>query len=272
MTTATAEMNYFAELAKNDVSKYVEKKGKFSYLSWTYAIQTLKKAHPDATWETKRDEKGQPFFKTECGFFVEVAVTVEGITHSQIHPVLDNNNRPIAQPNAFQINTSIQRCLVKAIALHGLGLYIYAGEDLPELDDEGATTPSAPATPAPNAREEARARAQAKVAEKRAAETNATQPSSDGLPFDEQATGTNEPAGASATATGTASDTAEPINENQIKAIGNMLNILVRKKPDLNKDEFVGAIVTRYGKSALEELTFEQGKEVVVVINGEMRK
>ena len=64
--------------------------------------------------------------------FVEVAVTVQGITLSQIHPVLDSRNRPLTAPNAFDINTSIQRCLVKAIALHGLGLYIYAGEDLPQ--------------------------------------------------------------------------------------------------------------------------------------------
>jgi hypothetical protein len=77
-----------------------------------------------------------PFMETKYGIFVEVAVTVQGITLSQIHPVLDNNNKPIAQPNSFQINTSIQRALVKAIALHGLGLYIYAGEDLPEGAEE----------------------------------------------------------------------------------------------------------------------------------------
>jgi hypothetical protein len=63
--------------------------------------------------------------------FVEVAVTVQGVTLSQLHPVLDHRNRPIPAPTAFEINTSIQRALVKAIALHGLGLYIYAGEDLP---------------------------------------------------------------------------------------------------------------------------------------------
>jgi hypothetical protein len=59
-------------------------------------------------------------------------VTVQAVTLSQIHPVLDGRNQPIAEPTAFDINTSIQRCLVKAIALHGLGLYIYAGEDLPD--------------------------------------------------------------------------------------------------------------------------------------------
>jgi hypothetical protein len=122
--------NYYTELSKIDVSEHTEKKGKFSYLSWAWAVDQLRKSHPDATWEVIRFD-GMPFMKTECGYFVEVAVTVNGITLSQIHPVLNNQNKPIAQPNAFEINTSIQRCLVKAIALHGLGLYIYAGEDLP---------------------------------------------------------------------------------------------------------------------------------------------
>lgn len=122
--------NYFANLAKIDVSEYIEKKGKFSYLSWAYAVDQLRKQDPAATWEVIRFN-GMPYLKSECGYFVEVAVTCQGVTLSQIHPVLDNNNKPITQPNAFQINTSIQRALVKAIALHGLGLYIYAGEDLP---------------------------------------------------------------------------------------------------------------------------------------------
>jgi hypothetical protein len=122
--------NYYTELSKIDVSEHMEKKGKFSYLSWAWAVDQLRKVHPDATWEVIRFN-GMPFMKTECGYFVEVAVTVNGITLSQIHPVLNNQNKPIAQPNAFEINTSIQRGLVKAIALHGLGLYIYAGEDLP---------------------------------------------------------------------------------------------------------------------------------------------
>lgn len=123
--------NYFANLAKIDVSEYIEKKGKFSYLSWAYAVDQLRKQDPAATWEVIRFN-GMPYLKSECGYFVEVAVTCQGVTLSQIHPVLDNNNKPITQPNAFQINTSIQRALVKAIALHGLGLYIYAGEDLPQ--------------------------------------------------------------------------------------------------------------------------------------------
>lgn len=126
--------NYFADLSQIDVSSRVEKKGGFTYLSWAYAVGELKKRHPKATWEVIRSN-GLPFLQTDIGYFVEVSVTVEGVTHSQIHPVLDNRNKPIAKPNAFEINTSLQRALVKAIALHGLGLYIYAGEDLPEQDE-----------------------------------------------------------------------------------------------------------------------------------------
>lgn len=126
-----ASVNYFSELYKVDVSKHIEKKGKFSYVSWPFAVAELKKRHPEATWEVCRFD-GAPFMATNAGVFVEVAVTVNGCTLSQIHPVLNAQNRPIAQPNAFDINTSIQRALVKAIALHGLGLFVYAGEDLPE--------------------------------------------------------------------------------------------------------------------------------------------
>lgn len=122
--------NYFVALSKVDVSEHIEKKGQFSYLSWAWAVDQLRRLDPEAVWEVKRFD-GLPYIKSECGYFVEVAVTVKGVTLSQIHPVLDNRNKPIATPNSFQINTSIQRCLVKAIALHGLGLYIYAGEDLP---------------------------------------------------------------------------------------------------------------------------------------------
>jgi hypothetical protein len=123
--------NYFTELYSKDVSKHVEKKGKFSYLSWTYAVSEMCKVDESASWEVIRFD-GLPYLKSNCGYFVEVAVTIKGFTKSQIHPVLDNNNKTLENPNAFQINTSIQRCLVKAIALHGLGLYIYSGEDLPE--------------------------------------------------------------------------------------------------------------------------------------------
>ena len=132
-------MSKFSELLKVDVNEHKQQKGRFSYLSWPFAVSELRKAAPDATWETIHFD-GKPFMVTECGYFVEVAVTVDGITLAQIHPVLNHQNKTIEKPNAFDINTSIQRCLVKAIALHGLGLYIYSGEDLPEGTEEPEVT------------------------------------------------------------------------------------------------------------------------------------
>lgn len=131
---ATNESNYFSKLSSINVSAYVEQKGQFSYLSWPYAVSQLRQFDPAATWEVKRFNNGLPYLVCDLGVFVEVAVTVQGITLSQIHPVLDGKNRPLQVPTSFDINTSIQRCLVKAIALHGLGLSIYAGEDLPIVE------------------------------------------------------------------------------------------------------------------------------------------
>ncbi len=133
--TNTTQPNYFTELASINVSEHLEKKGQFNYLSWPYAVQQLRSFDDTATWVIQRFN-GLPYLSTECGTFVEVAVTVRNITLTQIHPVLDSRNKPIPVPSAFDINTSIQRCLVKAIALHGLGLSVYAGEDLPNPDSE----------------------------------------------------------------------------------------------------------------------------------------
>jgi len=143
------DTNYFARLNQINVGEHLEKKGEFSYLSWPYAVAQLRLADPEASWEVRRHNE-LPYLKTEVGYFVEVAVTVQGVTLTQIHPVLDGKNRPLAEPTAFDINTSIQRCLVKAIALHGLGLYIYAGEDLP--DGEEAPKPQPKFSPTQNQR------------------------------------------------------------------------------------------------------------------------
>ena len=141
MTHSTDSNNYFARLNAINVNERVEKKGGFSYLSWPYAVAQLRLADPTATWEVRRFD-GLPYLATEAGVFVEVAVTVNGVTLSQIHPVLDGRNRPLLAPSAFDINSSLQRCLVKAIALHGLGLYIYAGEDLPQpVSSDAANDP-----------------------------------------------------------------------------------------------------------------------------------
>ena len=150
MSKSAPAGNYFAQLSAINVNDHVEKKGGFSYLSWPFAVAQLRKADPTASWEVKRFS-GLPYLLTEAGVFVEVAVTVQGVTLSQLHPVLDSRNRPLMAPTAFDINTSLQRCLVKAIALHGLGLYIYAGEDLPQIGTETAAKDATPEPPSPAA-------------------------------------------------------------------------------------------------------------------------
>lgn len=127
--------NVFEKLDSIDVSSKAEKKGRFTYLSWAWAVRELLRVAPDATWvvhEWGVEGNKQPYMQTQAGCFVKVSLTVGGITREQVHPVLDNRNQTIKEPSAFEINTSIQRCLAKAIALHGLGLYIFAGEDLPD--------------------------------------------------------------------------------------------------------------------------------------------
>ena len=139
-------VNYFARLNNINVSDHVEKKGGFNYLSWPFAVAQLRLADATATWTVVRFD-GLPYLATDLGVFVEVAVTVQGVTLSQIHPVMDGRNRPLLAPTPFDINTSIQRCLVKAIALHGLGLYIYAGEDLPVANSEVSSANDEPTKP-----------------------------------------------------------------------------------------------------------------------------
>lgn len=133
--------NYFEALAAVDCSAHVEKKGRFSYLSWPFAFAELFKRFPKTEIEV-HEWDGLPMIAAPKGYLVKVSVTIEGVRRTQWHPVLDNNNRPIAEPDVFQINTSIQRATVKAIALHGLGLYIYAGEDLPAGAQEDTDQPS----------------------------------------------------------------------------------------------------------------------------------
>ena len=131
--------NVFEVLNRIDISEHMEKKGQFNNLSWAHAVRELLKVCPTATWEVHLFDRGdgtkQPFMSDDTGCYVQVSVDVDSVIRTQIHPVLDNRNQTIKTPNAFQVNTSIQRCLAKAIALHGLGLYLFAGEDLPEADE-----------------------------------------------------------------------------------------------------------------------------------------
>ena len=155
MNDSSPSGNYFKALNAVNVSDHVEKKAGFSYLSWPYAVAQLRLAEPTATWEVRRFD-GLPYLVTDLGVFVEVAVTVQGVCLSQIHPVLDGRNRPLLVPTAFDINSSIQRCLVKSIALHGLGLYIYAGEDLPQPVSDAANDESANVRTSPTKQTEVR--------------------------------------------------------------------------------------------------------------------
>ncbi len=122
----------FKEAYELPIGKHVEKKGRFNYLSWCYAVKHLRENFKEATWEIKENAEGLPLFPMPNGFMVCVTVIIDGFRFPQWMPILNNKNKTIIDPNAFEINTSIQRCLTKAIALaSGVGLALYAGEDLP---------------------------------------------------------------------------------------------------------------------------------------------
>jgi len=119
-----------------NVNEHVEKKGQLKYLSWAWAWAEALKADNNASFEVKMFGD-MPYCSIGQTCMVWVTVTMFGKPLMCQLPVIDNRNKPIINPDAFAINTSIMRCLAKAVALHGLGLYIYAGEDLPEsFDDE----------------------------------------------------------------------------------------------------------------------------------------
>jgi hypothetical protein len=115
----------FNELRKINVTEKVEKKNGLSYLSWAWAVDTLLQHDPTATWEYKPHQMWNDTVMVFC------EVKAFGVSRTAQLPVMDHRNKAISNPDAFAVNTAMQRCLAKAIALHGIGLYIYAGEDLP---------------------------------------------------------------------------------------------------------------------------------------------
>lgn len=143
----------FSRLFKVDVSKNIEKKSagygkELSYLSWTFAWSNVKLRYPDANYEIVKFENGLPYvYDPKTGYMVFTKVTIEGTTHEMWLPVMDSHNEAmldhqytkqyknssvkIEPATMFDINKTIMRCLVKNLAMFGLGLYIYAGEDLP---------------------------------------------------------------------------------------------------------------------------------------------
>ena len=126
--------NYFTELNKINVNDKVEEKNGLSYLSWAWAWGELKKKHPDATYTIYENKDGLFYHTDGNTAWVKTGVTVNGIEHIEYLPVMDFKNKsiPVANITSFDVNKAIQRSLTKAVARHGLGLYIYAGEDLPE--------------------------------------------------------------------------------------------------------------------------------------------
>ena len=126
--------NYFTELYGVNVNGHTEKKNNLTYLSWAWAWGEIKKRHPDATYTVYENADGWNYHTDGRTCWVKTGVTVNGIEHIEYLPVMDYKNKSISTENvtSFDVNKAIQRSLTKACARHGLGLYIYAGEDLPE--------------------------------------------------------------------------------------------------------------------------------------------
>ncbi|MDV7635155.1 DUF1071 domain-containing protein [Acinetobacter baumannii] len=136
--------NHFEQLAAISVSGHIEKKNNMSYLSWAWAVDKLMRIDPQANWTFR-----EPMTFPVGSMMVHCDVTVFGKTMYMFLPVMDYRNKAISKPNAFDINKAMMRCLVKGIAVHGLGLYIYAGEDLPEEErtQQTAAQPQQQQTP-----------------------------------------------------------------------------------------------------------------------------
>lgn len=129
--------NYFEKLYEINVSDKVEKKNGLSYLSWAWAWGEIKKLYPLANYKIYETENGVNYWNDGKTCWVKTGVTVNDIEHIEYLPVMDFKNKSILldQITSFDVNKAIQRSLTKALARHGLGLYIYAGEDLPEGED-----------------------------------------------------------------------------------------------------------------------------------------
>lgn len=126
--------NYFVTLNNINVNEHTEKKNGLTYLSWAWAWTEAKKMFPEATYTIYENSEGWNYFTDGRTGWVKTGVTINGIEHIEYLPIMDFRNKSIALESitSFDVNKAIQRSLTKALARHGLGLYIYAGEDLPE--------------------------------------------------------------------------------------------------------------------------------------------
>jgi hypothetical protein len=146
-------MEHFDKLYEINVNNHTEEKNGLTYLSWAWAWQEVKEVYPDATYTIKKFENSLPYvYDEKVGYMVFTEVTIEGLTHEMWLPVMDGANKAMkSEPytyktkygektveaaTMFDINKTIMRCLVKNLAMFGLGLYIYAGEDLPQVEEK----------------------------------------------------------------------------------------------------------------------------------------
>ena len=130
----TKKKNYFEVLNSINVSDKTEQKNGLTYLSWAWAWGEVKKLYPDANYKIYETETGCIYWTDGKTAWVKTGVTINNIEHIEYLPVMDYKNKsiPVENITSFDVNKAIQRSLTKAVARHGLGLYIYAGEDLPE--------------------------------------------------------------------------------------------------------------------------------------------
>ena len=162
----------FETLNTVNVGDHVEKKNGLSYLSWAWAWAEVKKAYPDAIYTIYENQDGRIYFDDGRTCWVKTGVTINGLEHIEYLPVMDFKNKSITidKIESTDVNKAIQRSLTKACARHGLGLYIYAGEDLPECEQTAeapketkAAAKAAPKAAAPKAAGVAEADLRAKV-------------------------------------------------------------------------------------------------------------
>lgn len=127
----------FEQLSALNLSSKVEKRGQLSYLSWATAWAECKKLFPDMTRTVYESETGMNYFSDGATAWVKVGVTINGLEYIDYLPVMNHMNKsiPLASLTSFDVNKTIQRSTVKALALHGLALNIYAKEDFPEATD-----------------------------------------------------------------------------------------------------------------------------------------
>jgi hypothetical protein len=135
-------MSVFETLNSINVNDKTEKKNGLTYLSWAWAWGEAKKVYPNAIYTIYENKDGWNYFTDGKTCWVKTGVTIEGLEHIEYLPVMDYRNKSITADNvtSFDVNKAIQRSLTKALARHGLGLYIYAGEDLPDVEVEPKVT------------------------------------------------------------------------------------------------------------------------------------